>query len=574
MSSVTLPPEVEVEIRRFEENIRELRAGRMLSDDFRKFRLNNGIYGIRGHQDKQMIRVKIPFGALTSDQLEGLASVTEDFAPSRAGHFTTRQNLQLHMIPLDETPRLMRRVAELGLTPREACGNTVRNITANPTSGVDPDDVFDVRPYADAAFRFFLRNPLAANMPRKFKIAFESTPTDNALTPIHDVGAVAVLRDGARGFRIYVGGGLGATPQVAILLEPFTPEDQLLPTIETIVRIFDREGNRADKMHARIKFLVKKWGADVFREKVIAERRAVLATRAGSVDWRVAPTEETPPPASILPSVAPRATYPRWARTNVRPQRQPGYALATVVLPLGDMTAAQMRSLAAIARSFSGGRLTTTIQQNILLRWVRTENLPTLHNALENAGLATPGANRFSDITRCPGADTCQIAVTKSRELAKALAGLFSDGMEPDADMDGVHVKISGCTNSCGQHHLGTLGFYGTYRKINDRPVPHYMLLVGGSTKEGEARFGTPITAVPARRVPEAVRKLTALYKTEKADGENFEAYLLRLGKARIKEEVQEFTVLPPYEQNPSLYFDWGDTTDFKPEVGAGECAA
>jgi dissimilatory sulfite reductase (desulfoviridin) alpha/beta subunit/proteasome lid subunit RPN8/RPN11 len=329
--SVVLPEYVENEIRQAEDNIRALKAGKMEMEDFRRFRLNNGIYGIRHQVDKQMVRIKVPFGKLTPEQLEAMADVTDTFAPSKVGHFTTRQNLQIHMVPLEDTPKIMRRLAEAGLTPREGCGNTVRNITANPYTGVHPDDVFDVAPYADAAFKFFLRNPLSQNLPRKFKIAFESTSTDYALTAIHDMAFVAEIRNGVRGFRTYVGGGLGATPQVAIRLEDFTPADLMMPTIETAVRLFDRFGDRQDKLHARIKFLVKKWGADEFRKKFQAERRAVVSTRAGSIDWTVPVGEESarllrailrwnlPDPVSIVgkprtwpPNGNPAIAGPRW----------------------------------------------------------------------------------------------------------------------------------------------------------------------------------------------------------------------------------------------------------------------
>jgi sulfite reductase beta subunit-like hemoprotein len=569
-----LPPAVEEEIRRFAANIKELKSGRMDPEDFRKFRLNNGIYGIRNAVDRQMIRIKVPFGKLTADQLDGLAGVVEAYAPSKIGHFTTRQNLQIHNIPLEVTPDILRRVAETGLTPREGCGNTVRNITANPYSGVQPGEVFDVSPYADAAFLFFLRHPLAANLPRKFKIAFESTATDYALTPIHDLGFVAEIRGGVRGFRTYAGGGLGATPQVAIRLEDFTPAELLLPTIEAVLRLFDRNGERQDKLHARIKFLVKKWGEEEFKKRFQTERRVVMATAGGQVHWTYPVTEEEAPPAPVIPSVQPLPGFERWKSTNVSAQKQAGYSWVTVVLPLGDVTVPQMRDLAAVARRFTGGRLRTTIEQNFLLRWVRTDHLPALHAALDKIGLALPGAGRLSDITRCPGADTCQIAVTKSRELAKALGELFSDGLAADADLEGVHVKISGCTNSCGQHHIGTLGFYGTYRKVGDRSVPHYMMLAGGSTTEGQARFGQTVGAVPARRVPEAFKKIVALYTAEKAAGETFDAFLARVGKGRIKETVADCLTLPPYDQAPELYREFGETKDFVPEIGVGECAA
>lgn len=573
--TVSLPAAVENEIQQFRDNIRAMREGRMDPDDFKKFRLNNGIYGIRNYTDKQMVRVKVSYGKITSEQLEGLAAVTEKYAPSKLGHFTTRQNLQIHLVPLDQIPDLMRDIAAIGFTTREACGNTVRTITACPYTGVHPQQVFDIEPYAEAAFQYFLRNPLCQNMPRKFKIAFESCPVDHSVTPIHDIGAVAEIRNGARGFRLYVGGGLGASPHVAVKLEDFTPADLLLPTFEAIIRLFDRYGERKDKLHARLKFVVKKWGAEEFKARVLAERKLVIATRTGATNWDIPLWEEKAPALSgNIPSVSPTPAFKRWQATNIIRQVQPGYNMATVVLPLGDITAVQMRALAAIARRFCDGRMRTTIEQNFVLRWVKDEHLPALHAALEQAGLAEAGANRFSDVTRCPGADTCQIAVTKSRELAIAVGQLFSNGLAQDADMENLHVKISGCTNSCGQHHIGTLGFYGTYRKVENRPVPHYQLLVGGSTQEGAAKFGSPVAAIPSRRVPEAIKKLVALYKREKQEGEKFDAFLARAGRDKLKQEVLPLTQLPSYEQDPELYHDWGDTTDFKAEIGQGECAA
>jgi sulfite reductase (ferredoxin) len=562
------------EIRMFRDNIRALKEGRMDPDDFKKFRLNNGIYGIRGHMDKQMVRIKISYGKMTPEQLEGLADITEKYAPMKLGHFTTRQNLQIHLIPLDMIPDVMEHTARIGLTTREACGNTVRTITACPYTGVHPEQVFDVQPYAEAAFRYFLRNPLNQNMPRKFKMAFESCPVDHAITPIHDLGAVAEIRGGVRGFRLYAGGGLGATPHVAVRLEDFTPADLLLPTIEAVVRLFDRYGERKDKMHARLKFVVKKWGADEFKARVLAERRLVMSTRSGAVDWSIPVEEENAPPVPNVASVSQAPGFERWKTTNVSPQVQPGYSYATVVLPLGDITAQNMRVLAGISRRLNGGRMRTTIEQNIVLCWVKNEHLPALHAELAKAGLAEAGANRFSDVTRCPGADTCQIAVTKSRELAIAVGKLFTNGLTPDADLENVHVKISGCTNSCGQHHIGTLGFYGTYRKIGEHSVPHYQLLMGGSTQEGQARFGVPVAALPARRVPDAIKKIIAAFKKEKGPHEKFDEFLQRVGRDRIKQEVAEFTTLPPYEKDPSLYWDWGDSADFKAEIGQGECAA
>jgi len=578
---IELPEVVEVEIARFKENVIRLRAGQMDPDDFKKFRLNNGIYGIRGTKDKQMVRIKVPFGALASDQLECLADIADRFAPTKTGHITTRQAVQMHYIPLEECPDLIRMVNSCGLTTREACGNTVRNVTCCPYAGVSAEELFDVAPYAEALYRYFLRNPINQNLPRKFKFAAEGCPTDHIITAIHDFGIVAAFKNEngkiRKGFRIYVGGGLGALPFVALLLEDFTPVENLLPTAEAVMRIFDRMGERKDKNHARLKFVVKRLGAEEFKKLVIQERSHVSATRAGDRNWDIPePKAETPPPApQNIPDVKnPAEGFERWKTTNTIPQKQVGYSIVTVVCPLGDINSTQMRALAEIARRYCGGRLRTTIEQNLVLRWVRHQDLPALHQDLLKANLGTAGALRFSDITRCPGADTCQIAVTKSRGLAQALGELFKNGLSTKADLSGIHVKISGCTNSCGQHHIGTLGFYGTYRKINDRQVPHYQLLVGGSTREGEATFGQPILALPAKRVPEAVKQLIVLYDKERKEGEDFLTVMNRLGKNRLKEELTQFTQLPPYEKGPEMYFEWGENKDFVAEIGQGECAA
>jgi sulfite reductase (ferredoxin) len=581
MSDTKLPEVVETEISRFRENIQRLRSGEMDPDEFKKFRLNNGIYGIRGEKEKQMVRIKVPYGVLSAEQLEALADIADRFAPLKSGHITTRQAVQMHRISLDDCPELIRQVNASGLTTREACGNTVRNITCCPYSGVSPEEVFDVAPYADAVFRYFLRNPINQNLPRKFKFAFESCPTDHILTAIHDIGLVAAVKKEAgrirKGFRIYLGGGLGALPFVAQKLEEFTPVENLIPTAEAILRLFDRLGERKDKNHARLKFVVKRFGFEEFKKMVLQERSQVSATRAGDRNWNFSePIPESPPaePKNIPIVKTPEEGFERWKATNALTQKQPGYSLVTIVCPLGDITSVQMRALAGIARRYCGGRLRTAIEQNMVMRWVRNQDLAALHAELRAAELATAGALRFSDITRCPGADTCQIAVTKSRGLAQALGELFKNGLSSQADLKGLHVKISGCTNSCGQHHIGTLGFYGTYRKIDNRQVPHYQLLVGGSTREGEARFGQPILALPARRVPEAVKKLIELYQHERQHNEDFLAVMGRLGKDRLKTELAPYAALPPYEQNPQMYFEWGENKDFVADIGQGECAS
>ena len=577
-----LPPEVEEDRVHFEENIKALRAGRLDPNEFKKFRLNNGVYGIRHETDLQMIRIKCPHGELTADQLDAVADMTDQFTRTKLGHVTTRQAIQIHHVKLENIPTVLRRLNESGLTTREACGNTVRNVTATPYAGLLPDEAFDVTPYAAAIFNHYLRNPIAQNFPRKFKIAFYGGGhQDIAYTAIHDIGFVAAKRTvngkEEKGFRVYVGGGLGATPHLAILLEDFTPLPEFYPTADAIVHIFDRFGDRKDKFHARLKFVVRKFGDEAFRKMVFEERMAVRATQAGGWKWVLPEEKPQQPPVlteKIDLNVKPQEDFEHWRRTNVLAQKHPGYSIATVVTKLGDIHSTQMRQLSKIARRYTGGRLRTMVQQNLLLPFVKNEHLVALYAELKEAGLHTAGALRLSDITRCPGSDTCQIAVTKSRGLAGAIGELFTNGLAADMDMENFTIKISGCTNSCGQHHIGNIGFFGTYRKINGHEVPHYQLLVGGDIKEGDAKFGQAIAAIPAKRTPELVKHLIGLYKKEKQAQETFVQTMTRLGKDRIKQEAEPFRSLPPYEENPQMYYEWGEFQEFKAEIGVGECAA
>ncbi len=579
---IKLPPEVEEELQRFETNIKLLRSGQLDPNEFKKFRLNNGVYGIRNETDLQMIRIKCPHGEISSDQLDVVADLTEKYTRLKLGHVTTRQAIQIHHVLLDNVPTVLRRLEECGLTAREACGNTVRNVTKSPFAGLLADEVFDVTPYAEVIFRYFLRNAAVQNFPRKFKIAFYGGgKQDIAYTAIHDIGFVAAKRvvngKEEKGFRVYLGGGLGATPHLAILLEEFTTLSDFFPTSVAVARIFDRHGDRKDKFHARLKFVVKKFGDDAFRQMVIDERTQVRATQAGGWNWNLPGNFEQKAPvltSKIESKAAVPAGFEVWRQTNAFQQKQDGYSAVIVVTPLGDATVKQMHELANIARTFNGGRLRTMVQQNFLLPWIKTEHLAALYTQLDAIGLATAGALRFSDVTRCPGADTCQIAVTKSRGLAGAILDTFKNGLAPEADRKDLTIKISGCTNSCGQHHIGNIGFFGTYRKVNGKEVPHYQLLIGGDIGEGHAKFGQAITAIPAKRAPEAVKHLVNLYKKEKQGEERFVETMERLGKNRIKDEVEPFRTLPPYEEKPEMYQEWGENHDFKAEIGQGECAA
>ncbi len=580
-----IAPEAQMaELSRFEQEIIRLEQQKLDPEDFKKFRLENGVYGIRGVMDEHMIRIKVRFGALLAEQLEAIADVAQEYATPKVAHITTRQAIQLHKIKRRHVPALIRKICDMGLTSREACGNTVRNVTACPFSGISAEEAFNVIPYADAVSRYFLRNPVCQNLPRKFKIAFEGCPTDHARVPIHDFGAVAKIQviDGkpVRGFKTFVGGGLGTTPFQAHLLEEFTPEELLIPTIETVLRVFDRHGERKNRNLARIKFLIKKWGIEEFRKAFLEERKVTLMTRSGKASWEMPLYEEDPPPKpqGIRPGIPVASElFNRWSRTNLYKQKQPGYVAVQIRCPLGDITVAQMRGVAAVARKYSGGRLRTTISQNLLIPWVLEEAVPALYQELVQWGIATTDAGHLADITRCPGADTCQIAITHSRGLAASFAQIFENGGRPlldDEALKHLAIKISGCPNSCGQHHIADIGFHGASSELNGHTVPHYRVMVGGRTAEGVAQFGQNLGMVPAKRVPEAARRLLELYRDERQPSETFRAWTERLGAERLKKEMDPYRTLPAFSENPEMYEDLGAFGEFKVEVGKGECAS
>ncbi len=581
-SKQALTPVQETELKLFEENIRQLESGALDSDDFRRFRLENGIYGIRNTTDEHMVRIKIKWGNLNADQLDVLADIAEAYATPKCAHVTTRQAIQMHHIKRRDVVALLRRVNECGLTTREACGNTVRNVTACHFAGVSPEEVFDVRPYAQALVEYFLRNPINQNLPRKFKIALEGCPTDHARVPIHDFGAVAKVRTvngkTVRGFATSVGGGLGATPNAAILIEDFTPEDLLIPTAEACVRIHDRYGNRKDKAKARIKFVLKEWGPEKMRDTILEERKIAVLTRSGRmpnfhVDSRA--FDEEPPKVDLPATVSePKDPgYARWKLTNVKKQKQAGYVTVLVRCLLGDIYVPQMHELAHIARRYNGGRLRTAITQNLVLQWIPEKALPLVYADLLKAGLAEANAERVADITRCPGADTCQIAITHSRGLAATLTPIFSNGLSTAEDLQDIKIKISGCFNSCGQHHIADIGFYGASKVVDGHEVPHYVMLLGGYTEEGVAKFGKPTIQIPARRVPEAAKKMLQFYRENHQPNEIFRAFVDRVGTAKIKDLLQEFTSVRT--EDPKKYEDLGaEGVAFKMEMGKGECAA
>ncbi|PIQ83099.1 MAG: ferredoxin--nitrite reductase [Candidatus Omnitrophica bacterium CG11_big_fil_rev_8_21_14_0_20_64_10] len=573
------PDASQEEIRQFRELVEKYFLGELDPNEFKARRLHMGTYGIRATQDIHMMRIKIPMGKLTPEQLEALADVAEKYSKG-VGHITTRQAMQVYWVPTRESAYVMARCAAVGLTTREACGNSVRNVTASPFSGVDPAEAFDVTAHAAAVARFFLRNEVSQKLPRKFKIALESSPDrDLARTAIHDIGAVAEVREvnGKKqlGFRVYAGGGLGAAPMQAILLEPFTPVEEFLRTCEALVRIHDRLGNRKSKAQARLKFVVKKLGEDAFRKEVFSEREKIRPI--AYPEMTIFETDEKPPKTEgIVPVVDPGGNFARWKVTNVISQKQTGFSCVAIRLRLGDITSEQMRGLAKVVRKFCGGYLRAAITQNLVLRWVRDEHLGALYRALEGLKLAEADAERLLDVTSCPGAETCQLGISASRGLARALEQKLREAKLYGEDIDAIRIKVSGCPNSCGQHHIADIGFFGGAAKVNGHLAPHFNLLLGGRTAEGVAEFGKPVLKLPARRIPEAVIQMLTLYRKERlSEKESFRTFNERVGLEFWKEKLQPFATLPDFEQSPEAYRDWGAETDFSlAGMGPGECAA
>ena len=564
----------------FDQFVQKFWKGEISPDEFKRFRLQNGIYGQR-QEGEQMFRIKIPWGGLSAAQLELLAELAAK-APNGVAHVTTRQNIQFHFIKLEQVTGLMRGLASVGLTTREACGNTVRNVVVGHCAGVCPRELFDVTPYAETVARFLLRNPMNQNLPRKFKIAFSGCPDDLGLSPMQDIGACAALRSAAgteeRGFQLYVGGGLGPMPRLADLLEEFTPADRLLPTVAAIVRVFDRLGNRDDRHKARMKFVLNKLGIEAFRTLVFQERTGIESTMAGQFPPVIIREKVPLQRASSVSAGSPREpddpAYRRWRATNTLKQKQIGYAMVSVRLDLGDITSAQLRTLAFAAREFGDGTVRSTNQQNFVFRWIPFERLPAVYRVLSAVGLAAPSADGLADITACPGADTCQLGITSSRGLGAAVGALFDDELKDLADETGIRIKISACPNSCGQHHLADIGLYGGAKKFNGQQVPTYEMLLGARLTPGQASYARPVARIPAKNVPGAVEAVLRLYQKERQDGESFNSFLDRFGLESVKTVLAPFTDLPPASEAPDQYLDYNAEEAFSIHIGPGECAS
>jgi sulfite reductase (ferredoxin) len=525
-----------------------------------------------------MQRIKIPGGGLNAEQLETMADLAEEYSDGIA-HVTTRQDFQLHYIHIDDTPSLMRRLAAAGITTREACGNSVRNVTACPYAGVCPDETFDVTPYSRALARFLLGHPDCQNFGRKFKPAFSGCAQHACgLTSLHDIGFIAVKRveNGQEkiGFETYVGGGLGAVPYMAKLFDSFVPVEEILPLTQAVARVFGRLGEKKNRARARIKFLVQDLGIEKFRELVLEERKTLAHDPRWTEYIAAALREQEAPlnPGGEWPETASDA-FKRWLKSNTRTQKQKGYVTVTIALPLGDITSPQLRALADIVRRFTKETIRTTVEQNFALRWVSQSDLPALYEALEAAELAAPGAGTIVDIVSCPGTDTCKLGISSSRGLAAELRKQLAEkSFEMDEAVENLHIKVSGCFNSCGQHHVADLGFYGVSRKVGGYAVPHFQVVLGGEWEHNAGSYGLPVAAIPSKNIPQVVTRLTGRYVSNRTNGETFKEFVKRIGKAELKAVLDDLARPPANDR--SFFSDWGDPREYSIEdIGKGECA-
>jgi sulfite reductase (ferredoxin) len=567
------------EIDAYEMELHRALAGEVDDRVFLEFRLRHGVYGQR-QDGVQMLRIKIPLGVLSPAQLERIADLSEEYGVG-ISHITTRQDVQYHFIDIRDTPDIMRRLAEVGITTREACGNVVRNVTCCPLAGVCRDEAFDVTPFGLRVAYFLLRHPDTQAFGRKFKISFSGcADRPCALANIHDIGFVARVESGEPGFAVYVGGGLGAVPHKAKLYSDFVPATATLPLCQAIARVFARYGEKKVRSRARMKFLVERLGIDEFRRRVAAELDALPPDpRFESYAAEAADRLERERPLRPTKGLDLRRQSQRfvsWHRTNVYAQRQRGYSAVTVLLPLGDISSHQLRELARIARRYTAAPVRATVEQNLLLRWIADPDLPSLFEELDRLGLGDAGADTRYDITACPGTDSCKLGIASSRGLASVLMDdLSRRSIELDGAKDAhkLKIKISGCPNSCGQHHVGDIGLFGSMMRRGEHAVPVFQLVLGGTTENNAASYGMPIGKIPARRVRDAIGRLLAFYRENRNGNEPFAAFVNRVGKKALWTVLEDLQDVPAHGEAPELYRDNRQSWEFGVKVGVGECA-
>jgi sulfite reductase beta subunit-like hemoprotein len=576
-------PILEREFDDFDTEAAKFLRGDTPENEFIGFRLKQGVYGQR-QADVQMIRVKLPMGGITPEQIEAFADVIEQYAPLNKGHITTRQNIQIHHVPLPDAAKLIRELSDAGLSSREGCGNTVRNVTGDPWAGIAPDELFDLTPYAGAYVRYFVRHPTTQLMPRKIKTAFDGTAQeDRALTGIHDIAFIARERDGVRGVEVRVGGGTSIMPRIAPTLYDFVGLDdgEYLEVAEAVFRIFDRQDFlRANRARARIKVLVDKIGMDEFRKLVDEERKGdwVAERHFDVAGLRLDVDEEQRAPAVPDTYASPNgdlSEFERFQASNVKAQRQQGFVSVEAKITRGDLTPDQLRSLADLARRYSGGWVRTTVHQNLLFRWVRPETVYELWQALKAMDLGDAGVDEINDVVSCPGTDSCKLGITSSMGLNKAVQERIESMGITDPLTRRVHIKMSGCPNGCSQHHIANIGFYGASIKVGGHTIPAYVAHIGGNYEGGEIIYGSRLKVrLAAKRVPEAVERWIRWYEAERQEGEVFNAFAERVGTTAFEDQVRDLAM--PIEfgvETMGNFIDWNRNVPFQVIRGEGECA-
>ena len=577
-------PILESEFADFETEAVEFLRGNREEDKFVGFRLKQGVYGQR-QAARQMIRVKLPFGGVAADQLDAFAEVAERYAPLRKGHITTRENIQYHHVPLPLATEALKLMAEVGLSTREACGNTVRNVTGDPWAGICSDEPFDVTPYAGAFIRYFVRNPLTQLLPRKFKVAFTSSEADRSITGIHDLGFIPKLRPlngkSEKGFQIVTGGGLSIMAKHAMVLYDFVPMDEYLRVSEAVLRIFERSDElRRNRSKARIKFLVHKVGIDKFRSMVDGELEGEWARKEIPLDELLFFDDERadapdPDPIPPEPSSGDANAFGEFLRANISPQVQVGYSAIEVKVWRGDLSPEQFRGLAQILRDYGAGRARTTPGQNIVLRWIPTGRVYEVWKELQKLDLADGGAFEIEDIVTCPGTDSCKLGITSSMGLNSAVSAKLAEMKITDPLTRNILINASGCPNSCGQHHIAEIGFHGAAMKSSGRQIPAYHVFLAGHRRNGNLRLGTLIRSrLPAKRVPQAVERIIRFYEEHREEGEHFNDFFDRTGKQRFDQVLKDLTLPPEYsEESEPTFVDWERDQLYVLERGEGECA-
>jgi len=572
-------PVLESELEDFQTEAARYLNGEWPEAQFIGFRLKQGVYGQR-QPNVQMIRVKLPFGGVTPEQMDAFGEVAERFAPLRKGHITTRQNFQFHHMPLAKAAEALFILGKAGLSTREACGNTVRNVTGDPWAGVQQGELFDPTPYAGAFARYWLRNPLSQLLPRKFKVAFTATDADNAITGIHDLGFIPRMENGVKGFKVVVGGGLSIMPRNAPVLAEFSPVDEYLRLSEAVVRIFEKADElRKNRAKARIKFLVDRVGIDEFKRMVQQELTGDWATGDFRPDRLLYVHDEE----ANAPARRPEYSQPNgdqrefmaFVTANVRAQKQQGFSAVEVKVPRGDLRPEQFRGLAALMREFSGGYARTTVGQNFVLRWVRDEGLYEVFKRLQTLDLAGIGAQSITDVVSCPGTDSCKLGITSSMGLNQAIQQRVEALEIQDPLTRKVHIKMSGCPNSCGQHHIANIGFHGAAMKVGPQQLPAYHVFVGGSYDNGELRMATQLKVrLPAKNGPDAVERFVRLYEGGRQSGETFNAFFDRVGSGPFEQSIADLTLPGEFsDDNRSMFIDWNRLELYQLQRGEGECA-